>query len=42
MGKINLKDLDRYEDQSQKPQKIKKRKVRTELEQTKTTNKKQL
>ena len=39
MGKINLKDLDRYEDQSQKPQKIKKRKSKVESDQPTTVNK---
>tara|TARA_Y100000114_G_scaffold146499_1_gene157262 strand:+ start:783 stop:905 length:123 start_codon:yes stop_codon:yes gene_type:complete len=39
MGRINLKDLDRYKEQSQKPQKIKKRKPKVESDQPTTVNK---
>jgi hypothetical protein len=38
MGRINIKDLDRYEEQSQKPQKIKKRKNKFTVEDKSITN----
>mgnify|MGYP003151294405 FL=1 len=40
MARINLNDLDRYKEQSQKPQKIKKRKTKTYIDDSTTKDKK--